>query len=159
MVENVDDFIWSSHKGYCSRAKKWDWLYKDFLLSMFSEKRNHARKLYVEFMQEQEPEEIVTFYSKKNLSSILGDDGFKDWIRGKFQDLRFKQDIPKLKELALSGNIIRELVCKEFKIENDALMLSKRGSENVPRDVAIFLQRKYCGQTLVELGRDILSYN
>lgn len=161
MVEKVNDFTWSSHKGYCSGAKKWGWLYKDFLLSMFSEKGNHASKLYVEFMQEQESEEIVGFYSKKNLSSIFGDAGFKDWIKDKFQDLRFKQDIPKSKELALSSNIIRELVCREFKVENDVFMHSKRGSENLSRDVAIFLQRKYCGQTLSELGMDynIASYS
>lgn len=127
----------------------------------FRKKRNHARKLYVQFMQEQESEEIVAFYTKKNLPSMLGDDGFKDRIREKFKDLRFKQDIPKSKELAPSGDVIRELVCREFKVENDALMISKRGSENLSRDVAIFLQRKYCGQTLAELGRDynIKSYS
>ncbi|MBU0944054.1 MAG: transposase, partial [Proteobacteria bacterium] len=34
-------------------------------------------------------------------------------------------------------------------------------TENLSRDVAIFLQRKYCGQTLAELGRDynIASYS
>lgn len=161
MAENVDDFRWSSHKGYCSSAKKWDWLYKDFLLAMFSDNQGHARKLYLEFMQEQESEKILNFYSKKNLSSILGNDGFKDWIREKFQDLRFKQDIPKSKELGLRGDIIRELVCKEFKIEHDELMHSRRGSMNLSRDVAIFLQRKYCRQTLAELGMDynIASYS
>lgn len=52
-------------------------------------------------------------------------------------------------------------MCKEFKVENDALMLSKRGSENLAWDMVIFMQRKYCGQTLVESGRDctIASYS
>jgi len=161
IVEDVDDFKWSSHKGYYSRAKKWDWLHKDILLAMFSEKRNQARKLYLEFMEEQESEEIAAFYSKKNLSSILGGEGFKDWLRENFQELRFKQDVPKSKELALGGHVIRKLVCKEFKVKNDVLMLSRRGTENLSRDVAIFLQRKYCGQTLAELGRDynIASYS
>ena len=154
IVENVDDFIWSSHKGYCSRAKKWDWLHKDFLLAMFSEKSNQAKSAYVEFMRQHEPEEIEVFYSKKNLSFILGDEEFKDWLKEKFEDLRFKPEIPESKELALSSNKIRALVCKTFKVENDALMISKRGTENFPRDVAIFLQRKYCGQTLAALGKD-----
>ncbi|MBU1059899.1 MAG: transposase, partial [Proteobacteria bacterium] len=129
--------------------------------AMFSEKRNQARKLYLEFMEEQESEEIAAFYSKKNLSSILGGEGFKDWLRENFQELRFKQDVPKSKELALGGHVIRKLVCKEFKVKNDVLMLSRRGTENLSRDVAIFLQRKYCGQTLAELGRDynIASYS
>ena len=33
-------------------------------------------------------------------------------------------------------------------------MLSRRGTENIPREVAIYLQRIYCGQTLAELGND-----
>ena len=154
LVEDLDDFVWSSHKGYCSRAKMWNWLHKDFLLTMFSPKSNQAKKAYLEFMQEQEPEEIESFYSKKTLASILGDDAFKDWIKEKFQDLRFQHDVPESKELALSGKIVRELVCRAFKVEDDVLMHSRRGTENIPRDVAIYLQRKYCGQTLAELGRD-----
>ena len=38
IVKAVDDFAWSSHKGYVSGAKKWDWLYRDLLLAMFSKK-------------------------------------------------------------------------------------------------------------------------
>ncbi|MBU1060352.1 MAG: hypothetical protein KJ804_18770 [Proteobacteria bacterium] len=92
---------------------------------MFSKKRNQARRLYLAFWEKQESEEIAAFYAKKNLSSILGGEGFKDWLRENFQEFRFIQDDPKSKELALSGHVIRKLVGKEFKIENDALMLFK----------------------------------
>ena len=43
-------------------------------------------------LEEQESKKIAAFYSKKNLSSILGDEGFKDWLKKYFQELRFKQD-------------------------------------------------------------------
>ncbi len=154
LVKDVDDFTWSTHKGYCSRAKKWDWLHKDFLLSMFSEKSNQAKKAYCEFMRVVGSTEIKAFYSKKSLPSILGDKVFKDWIKEQFQHLRFKKEIPASRELALDGNLIRELVCKTFDVEDDVLMHSRRGIENIPRDVAIALQRKYCGQTLAMLGKD-----
>ena len=154
ITDKLKDYSWSSHKGYCSRAKMWNWLHKDYLLTMFSPKSNQAKKAYLEFMQEQEPEEIESFYSKKTLASILGDDTFKDWIKEKFHNLRFQHDVPESKELALSGKVIRELVCRAFRVEDDVLMHSRRGAENIPRDVAIYLQRKYCGQTLAELGRD-----
>ncbi|MCK4839127.1 MAG: transposase [Desulfobulbaceae bacterium] len=161
IVENVSDFIWSSHKGYCSRAKKWDWLHKFFLLSMFSEKITPAMRAYGEFMQAPEPEIIESFYAKKNLPSVLGDDFFKEWLKEKFQDLRFEKEIPAAKELAPGSTTIRGLVIKAFKVEDGALMISKRGTENLPRDVAIYLQRKYCRQTLTELGHDygISSYS
>ena len=154
IVENVDDFSWSSHKGYCSRAKKWHWLHKDFPLAMFSKKSSQAKKGYLEFMRQQESDEIEAFYAKKNLPSILGDEDFKDWLREKFHDLRLKPEVPAAKELALGGKTIRDMVGKEFRVDNDTLMISRRGTENLARDVAIYLQRKYCGQTLAEMGND-----
>ena len=82
MVKDPADFEWSSHNGYTSRAKKWDWLYKDFLLSIFSEKSREAKKAYIEFVLQKESEEIEKFYSKKNLASVLGDDDFKQCWNG-----------------------------------------------------------------------------
>ena len=34
MVKKVDGYKWSSHKGYISKSKEWNWLYKDFVLEM-----------------------------------------------------------------------------------------------------------------------------
>ncbi len=154
IAKDVDDFLWSSHKGYVSRAKKWDWLYKDCLLAMFSNKRNLAMKAYAGFIKEFEPEEIKKFYSKKNLPSILGDEDFKEWIKDKFKNLRFNREIPESKALALNSETIRKLVCEAFGVENEMLLKMKRGTENPARDVAVYLQRKYCGQTLAMLGKD-----
>jgi len=33
-VTKAEDYEWSSHRGYLSKAKKWSWLYKDYILSM-----------------------------------------------------------------------------------------------------------------------------
>ena len=51
MCKSVEEYPWSSHHGYISSAKKWDWLYKEFLLGMFSDKKTIARKKYLEFAQ------------------------------------------------------------------------------------------------------------
>ena len=32
IVENITDYQWSTHKSYLSSAKKWEWLYKDYIL-------------------------------------------------------------------------------------------------------------------------------
>ena len=39
MCQTVEDYPWSSHAGYLSSAKKWDWLFKQFLLAMFASKK------------------------------------------------------------------------------------------------------------------------
>ena len=40
MVENLDDYPWSSHHGYLSSYKEWNRLHKNFIMSMLSGKRN-----------------------------------------------------------------------------------------------------------------------
>jgi len=44
------DYLWSSHPGYGSSAKKWDWLHKDFLLGMFDQDLYNAKKQYYSFV-------------------------------------------------------------------------------------------------------------
>ena len=36
MVETLDEYAWSSHRGYLSSVKNWKWLHKDFILSMLA---------------------------------------------------------------------------------------------------------------------------
>jgi REP element-mobilizing transposase RayT len=155
------DYNWSSHQGYLSSAKKWDWLYKDFLLSMFSEKSREAKKAYLEFVSRKEPEEIEKFYSKKNMSSILGTADFKEWLQQKFQDFRFHREIPESMILAPDPANILDLVSKHYKLKRELLTKSKRGRENVPRDIAVYLMRIYSNETLAGVGRyfDIPNYS
>ncbi|MGA7877628.1 MAG: transposase, partial [Desulfoferrobacter sp.] len=135
IVEALGNYQWSSHKGYVSRAKRWDWLYKDFLLSMFAEKKSQALKAYLDFVCRGESAEIERFYSLKNLPSVLGGEAFKDWIKQKFQHLSFQQEIPDSRELGQEPDRIIELVCDHFGISREQMMVSRRGRENLPRDV------------------------
>ena len=153
LVKNLDDFKWSSHKGYTSRAKKWDWLYKNFMLAMFSGKIGQAKKAYIEFVSQRESGEIDKFYSKKYLSSVLGDDDFKEWIKEKFQDLRFHREIPESRVLAPDPENIIDAVSRSFKIKKELLVKSKRGMENLPRDTAVYFLRMYSTETLAGVGR------
>jgi REP element-mobilizing transposase RayT len=93
LAENLDAYEYSSHKAYISDNAKWDWLHKDFVLSMFSAKKRQAVKAYKEFVAQGEPQEIVDFFSLKNMPSIIGTKEFKEWIRERFHDLRLNREI------------------------------------------------------------------
>ena len=58
MVDRLDKYPWSSHKGYLSGAKKWAWLYKDFVLSLFSNDKADNLKGYKAFISKETPEGI-----------------------------------------------------------------------------------------------------
>ena len=71
------DYAWSSHQGFISNAEKWEWLNKDFLLSVLSSNKSRRRADYIDFVSQSKPEEVEKFYSLKNLPSVLGCDSFK----------------------------------------------------------------------------------
>jgi len=161
ITEKLSDFGWSSHQGYMSKAKKWEWLYKDVLLSMFSKKKSTRRSAYIDFVSLGEPREIERFYSLKNLSSILGGDSFKERVKEKIDHSKFHQEIPESRELAPSAEKVIALVCDHFKVNKEKLVISKRGIENLPRDVAIYLIRCHGRVTLAHIGIhfEISSYS
>ncbi len=71
LVEKLGQYPWSSHRGYISNAKKWDWLYKDFILSMLSPENNQRIRRYKQFVNQSDSEEIRRFFSRKNVPSVL----------------------------------------------------------------------------------------
>ncbi len=87
----------------------------DFLLAMFSLERSLAERAYRGFMQDQEPEEMDNFYAKKHLSSILGGEDFKDWLKDNFRHLRFNREIPEFKTCrdrrSIEGACLQGLWC------------------------------------------------
>jgi len=46
IVKTLEEYSWSSHRGYMSWAKKWSWLHKDELLAMLTLVRKRQRSLY-----------------------------------------------------------------------------------------------------------------
>ena len=75
MVDELDQYPWSNHHGYLSAAKSWDWLYKDFVLSMLSDNRK-AKKAYKQFMAMEDSQEIQEIFEKKKWPSMLGSEDF-----------------------------------------------------------------------------------
>lgn len=161
MCSNVDDYPWSSHKGYISSAEKWNWLYKDFLLNMFTPKKQKARRQYKEFVYCEDSDQITDFFSKKKLSSFFGSQDFIDWVKATYHQLQGHKEIPQSRQLAPTISQIKALVCQSYEIEEQELTQSKRGQANEPRNVAVYLARKKCGLRLEGIGREfgLVSYS
>ena len=153
MVKSLDEYRWSSHAGYLSRAKKWSWLHKDDLLTILSKSPSGQKRAYIDFVGKAEPDEIERFYSLKNLPAILGNKSFKEVIREKYFDLMNQPEIPGTKTLAVDAEKVLSTVCKYFGVSRTDLLRSRRGQENLHKDIAIYLVRNLCRMTLPEVGR------
>jgi hypothetical protein len=152
LVENPGDFRWSSHTGYMSGKREWAWLYKDFILSMLTQNKKQQAIQYKSFMGMPVSEEIELFYSKKNLSSILGEKTFIQWVKETFFHEKKDHEVPDSKHLAPDIDKINSVVARLYRIEKNRLFTAKRGVENEPRNVAIYIARQLKGEPLNKIG-------
>jgi putative transposase len=154
IVDKLDSYEWSSHKGYISRAKKWDWLSKDYVLCMLTKEKRQQGRAYRQFVAQGNTEEIVQVFEGKRLPWLLGSERFNDWVKDRFFKEKHHEEVPDSRELAPDREKIEEEVCRFYQVKRDDLLNSKRGVFNEPRNVAIFLSRRLRGDGLDEIGRD-----
>ena len=152
LVDNLQKYNWSSHKGYLSKAKKWDWLHKRFALSLFSKDHAESIRLYKQFISQEVPDEINKILGRRKLPPVLGTKKFMDRVKDLFFSDKIHEEIPEAKILAPDPDKILEAVAKLYKVGMDDLLRSIRGYFNEPRNVAIYLTRRLRGDTLKVVG-------
>lgn len=74
-------------------------------------------------------------------------------IREKFADLLDHPEIPRSAALAVDAESVISTVCKYFGLSPTDLLKSRRGLENLHKDIAIYLVRNLCRMTLPEVGQ------
>jgi hypothetical protein len=152
LADNLQKYNWSSHKGYLTNAKKWDWLYKRFALSLFSTDHAEGIRLYKQFVTKEVPDEINKILDRRKLPPVLGTKKFIEKIKNQFFSDRSYEKIPDAKFLAPDLNRILGAVTKYYKVRIDDLLMSRRGYFNELRNVAIYLMRRLRGDTLKVVG-------
>ncbi len=153
IVEKLNKYTWSSHKGYLSAAKKWDWLHKDFILSLFSKTKAESIRRYQRFVSKETPEEINRILARKKWPTAIGSKRFVDKIKEMFFSNKTHEEVPESRFLAPDVDKIVEEVCKYYKVTVDDILVSKRGHFNEPRNVAIYLIRSIRNDTLKAVGK------
>ena len=153
MVENLNKYTWSSHKGYLSSAKKWDWLHKNYILSLFSKNKAESIRRYKPFVSKETPKEVNQIFGKRHLPTVIGKKSFVDKIKEKFFVNKTHEEIPSSKSLAPDVDRIVDEVCKFYNVNTNDLLLSRRGYFNEPRNVAIYLMRHLRCDTLKDVGK------
>ena len=151
MVTDHSDYPWSSNIAYLSKEKSW--LYRSFVFSLLTQKKADQRQAYRAFINQETPEKITKFFSKKTLSAILGDAAFVETIRKRFFRWKKAVEIPETVLLTPTIAKIMEAVCSFYKVTADMLVASRRGIENEPRNVALYLARIHTGKKLTDIGQ------
>ncbi len=152
LVKRLDQYAWSSHKGYISKAKKWSWLYKDFILHMLSDQKSSRIRIYRQFIAQQPDQDLLRVFERKNQPSMIGSQEFIARIKDKFFKKKKDKEIPASKVLAPAVDKIIYEVSRYYEKRPTALTAVRRGIENEPRDVAIYLIRSLRTEPLMKIG-------
>lgn len=152
MVENLKDYQWSSHQGYLSKAKKWDWLHKNVILAMLTSKQSRQREAYLKLMGEAESEKLIAVLQGNKWPSFLGGEDFISWVKEQFFQDKFDRQVPESFQLAPDSELIITEVCRCYRVEKSNLLHVQRGRTNEAKDVAIYLCRTLRNDTLKKLG-------
>ena len=152
LVKRLDRYTWSSHKGYLSKAKKWDWLHKHFILEMLTAQTSSQIQAYKQFMAQEQDEGLVRLIESKKPASMLGSEKFLSWIKERFFKQKKDKEVPASKELAPDLETIISEVSRYYQIKPDKLKAVRRGIVNEPRDVAIYLIRSMRSEPLMQVG-------
>jgi len=158
LVGGLREFSWSSHKHFVKLKDKnvAEWLETDFILGFFADRRAEAVTLYKQFMRKELDDEVSDFYSKKYSGPILGEKSFVDKIKEEFICSDPTLDMEVKEKRKISGmarvRLVNKEVCGRYKIAESTLYLSRRGEENIPRQMALLLARELSGLKLAELA-------
>jgi REP element-mobilizing transposase RayT len=154
IVKYPQDYRWSSHRGYIYKSSGDKWLNRDFVLEMLDHNRSRQINAFVNFMKQEESEEIHDFYAKENTPYILGSDKFIEKIKTRYFGIKKHQEIPQTKYLEPAIKDIKQIVSNVYKVTTDSLLKSRRSLNNEPRDLAIYISRSYTGRKLDEIGAE-----
>jgi len=152
LTKKLDSYPWSSHRGYLSRAKTWDWLHKDYVLGMLAKGEADRLTLYREFVSMADSEDLLEVFSRNKWPWALGSEGFVTTIKDQFFARKLDDEVPESKELAPDVDGMKRAVCEFYRVKEAELLVSKRGSFNEARSVAIYLTRRLRRDRLKEIG-------
>ncbi|MCF8068528.1 MAG: transposase [Desulfobacterales bacterium] len=154
IVDTIEQYPWSSHNGYVSKSKQWDWLHKHKIFSMLTPNSSQQIMFYKRFVASENSEEISQAFDRKYLPPILGTETFINWVKSSFYKIKRNSEIPASKSLSPERDSIIKRICRFYDIDREQLLLARRGTENEPRNMAIYLMRVLRGDPLMEIGAE-----
>ncbi len=155
ITPNLEDYLWSSHKGYLAGNRGWSWLTRDPLLTMFSGKRQQAYAAYLDFVQQPDSADLEAFYSRQKVSPVFGSFAFVEKIKNLFVSHAEETEIPEMRVFKATFLEVLTAVCQVCQVSDQEIYKSRRGQTNIARDLVVYSMRKHSRQTLQQIGHHL----
>lgn len=154
LVDQPDDYRWSSYPIFTGKVITPDWIETEWLLSQFGRTRKRAIKNYIDFVENVDAKSLRNPAEDIVGGFILGSPGFVDWVKNNFLSKRSAdKEIPQLRRLkpSVSKETVVENVCREFGCDIESIL--RRGlKRNLVRDISIYLVRELTSESGKSMG-------
>ena len=142
LVSDPGDFEFSSFKYFIDKKDKPDWLVTDFILGMFGEAEQKAKRNYSKFIKDVQ-DYVDQKIGNNTKGAIIGDTDFVEYVKEEYINADDEHNIPDLK--ALNRNYI------DYDVIRDAVN-KLQVCDMMKRDLRIYLAKEYSGYTLKQIG-------
>jgi len=140
MVEQPEQYEWSSYAQYIGEQKRSLWLTCDWILRQFSKDADEAKKLYQEFAREGMRTQDNPFEHLKG-GVVLGSQGFVDEINERMSIKRHRE-VPESRRLAKGLTIEETTAAVAERLGTTATAIREaRKHDNQARKVCMYLLR------------------
>lgn len=151
LINQAEDYPWSSCAAYLDDAKKPEWLQTESVLAKFGNKLQ--RQKYYLFLAEENDGELDAFFNRIRRLPVLGAEVFiatitEKYLSNKTLSLEVPEQIILCKKQLPNIDKLMSIVAQYYQINIDKLKTSTRGKLNKRRSVAIYLASQVTGQGL-----------
>lgn len=142
MVENLEEYPWSSYPGYVNARKSLAWVCYTRVLGEFGSKQQHPRRDYRAFVKAGVAVPPVSPFAQATEGLLLGSMVFVNRIRGLLEGRERTSGIPELKRLRPRPSLdqILAVVAEHFDCDQSAWSAGRR-SDDAARAMAAYLAR------------------
>lgn len=145
LVENPEEYRWSSCQYYMFKRGVPTWLRRDFILSYFGRGPKTAMKRYKDFVYSVMDQECKDPLAGLSKSIILGGEAFIEEIKTRFlRDKQPDRNLPSLRELSDWPGL------SQIEKAVDSVLKSEK---KLARQVKLYMYHRYSGMKLREIGK------
>jgi putative transposase len=147
LVREPQAYRWSSHRLYLRPKTIPKWLRIEEVMADFN---NTAG--FHEFVLEGNERALEKFYKTERKSPVLGSKGFRERVRE--ESIRIDREHPRYERAAVRPTVDRVLrtLAKTYGLQPDDLLRGRRGKDNEPRRVGMYLVKELCDLKLQEIA-------
>jgi len=152
MIDQLEDYPWSSYPAYIGKAQSPKWLERDSSYQILGSKQRF--KAYAEFVKQGVDDDTAKFYGKGHIAAIFGDKEFQGWVYDELLPELAAEEKSRVIQPNTTLKEMTDLVAKKFQKNSGDLRKIVKGpsGRNEPRQIAMYLCQELTDETLIGIA-------